>query len=210
MASSKAATIPEDIKIYALDYPDFCIYNPVFSSKDGFLHIINTVTKACPRMAIIWREILLEPLGLGYISWNSMVRLMIATHQHDTNPHPCTSLDQAHLLIKMSLLLSRTIQYPPFPGGDDSKSHFYAVTRTTVPAAYDHFETFIFKDIDSMMERRSFQTIRKQPDSVSNGNDIIYYGLQVYHIMKELQILPPALVDPHNVVPSYKPPLPLR
>lgn len=161
-------------------------------------------------MTIIWREILLEPLGIGYISWNSMIKLMIATHQHDTNPHPCTHLEDTHFLIKMSLLFSRTIQYPPFPGGDDSKTHFYAVTRAIIPAAHAHFETLIFKDIDSMMGRRSFQTIRKIPDCVNSDRDIIGFGLQTYHIMKELQILPPALADPLNVVPTYRPPLPLR
>ncbi len=210
MSQPKTSTALDDIRIYAFEHPDFCLYNQILPSKLDFLQVVKEVTRACPIMASIWRNILQEPLSLGYFSWDSMVKLIIATHKHNTTHHHCMEEDQTNFLIIMSLLLSRTIHYPPFPGGDDSKSHFYSVTRATITEAYDYFEAFIFKDIDKLMNRRSFQTIRKTLTFYGDDRNIIANGLKTYNIMRELQILPPALVDPLDVAPPLFPPPPLR
>lgn len=202
--------ITENVSIYALDHPDFCTYNQLFTSKKDFLLMANPVIRGCPRIAIIWKEVLLEPLNLGYISWNSMIRLMVAVYQHDTNDHPCMHKEKVHFFLNMCLLLSRTVHCPPFPGGDDSKTPFYAATIAIIPAPYAYFENSFFKRIDVMMKRRSFQLIRKEPHTTMKDEDIIAHGHWAYDIMKELQILPPALADPWNPVSPYIPPIPLR
>jgi hypothetical protein len=209
MAQPRTTTIPEEVRIYAFDYPDFCIYQQILPSKAEFLNTVQEIIRACPGIASIWRNILQEPISLGYISWNSIIMLIAATYKHDTSHHHCIGKEETHFLIKMCLLLSRTIQFPPFPGGDDSKMHFYAVTRTKIREAYDHFEEHIFKDLDKMMSRRCFQSIRDEPNHTDN-RVTFYFGLKTYHIMEELQILPPALVDPWGTVPSFISPPPLR
>ena len=197
----------EDIRIYNYDYPDFCIHNLPLPTKREYLKMVYK-TIICPKIALIWRDILQEPLSLGYISWDFMIKLMVATHKHDTTQHLCIHEDKFHLFIQTSLLLCRTIHFPPFPGGDDSKIHFHAVTKAMITTAYDYFEIHIFKDLDDITERKTFQTIRKPLGFCYHDRHIIGLGLKIYWIMKEIQILPPALEEPSSGTPSLKPPYP--
>lgn len=204
MSNMEIPVIPETVPIFVLDNPTIHTYPIHFSKYDFITFFVNPTITHCPKLAIIWNEVLKEPLKLGYIPWNSMVLLMTSLYKHDTTDHACQSIDWAHVFIVESLLYCRSISFPPFPGGEDVITNpYYSVTRAKIPQAYDHFEREIFKGLDRRIGYRMFSTIRLLPKHTPITPTFIYhYGSKVYRVLEHLRLLPPALEEPDDTIPD--------
>lgn len=201
MANPHAVIAPGDTPIHVYDGTRFPTYQTTFSTKEDFItNVVNPAITSCPKLALIWREVLQEPLTLGYIPWNNMIILIASLHKHDTTNHPCTSSRVVYDFIIESLLLCRIIHYPPFPGGAEGDRPFYAVTRVKMWEHYKHFNQKIFSRMDMRAGFRPFDSIRDTPVYMDK-NLLLPYATRVYHTLEEQGILPPAFNDPELGVP---------
>jgi hypothetical protein len=200
MANMQTALTPETTPVYIFDQPPFPTYSPPFDKNFFINRMVNPVITRCPRLAILWREILQEPLRLGYIPWDSMIRLMSSLHKHNNIPHPCIPNKEVNLFIIRCLFLCRVIHYPPYPAGAEDDKPFFAATRVRIPDAFNYFEKHIFRKLDLWKGDRMFDSIREEPGLMTR-EEVNWFGTRVYLSLEEQGILPPALVDRNYGVP---------
>lgn len=204
MDSQGAPLTLDNTSIFVLDNPTLHTYEVPLSKADFINSIANPIIMKSPKLAIIWKEILQEPLSKGYITWGTMITLMVSLYKHDHTYPSYKHRKEAHLLITQSLFYCRTIHFPPLPGGEDADKPFANISRAKIPNPYDYFETNIFKDMDAQVDYRNFPTIRLSTRIMKDDEErrISYrLGTRAYTILEALRALPPSVEEPEDSIP---------
>lgn len=194
--------IPEDVTIFMFDNPELDFtWDTNHGCKEEFItEVVDPAITRCPKLWIIWEQILQAPLIAGYITWEAMIILIAALYQHDFTDHVCTQKEVVHTFIMESLLLCRIIHYPPFPGGVEDKKPFYAISKHQLGKSYDHFEKNIFKNLDKKMGHRIFDSIRETP-GLMDKKGVKFYGEMAVTHLRRIDMAPEVLDAPSSEIP---------